>query len=254
MYFQPEHLELLPFLQPQHLQNPLVQPLLERFYSLHEKLHHHMLAHNLYLFPHLVGGQPLSLLSVTSLIEGGLLCTRYLRAAGICTNVERLMGLEDVHSATRVQPRRHPVIELRLQAQHLVVEFVLSADAWWDQENLMGRLSLPRYYEQFYECLMQLDDDFRMGFWQGIQLHELHLPVRHLRRRPIFEEWMHTFEVSKDNLRIGRWYTLDDSALREAHIETTLLSDIKALYALYLQASWSGENSYRHLYRKQSSV
>lgn len=250
MYFNSEALNLLPYLKPQNTETPDIQALFVAFKQLQERLHRQMLALNLYLFPHSVNGQACGMLSVTSLIEGGLLCTRFLRAAGICTNVERLMGLEDVHSAAKVQPRRHPVIEIRLQPNYFAVEFVVSSDAWWDQENLMGRLSLPRHRDEFFSTIAKLNSQFCMGYWQGIALNEMRISVRHLRRRPIFEEWLKTFEASKDNLRIGRWYALDDPVLSQESIEQTLLADIHALYALYTQVSWTGENNFRPLYRK----
>jgi len=174
------------------------------------------------------------------------LSVRFMRSVGAALTVERLMGRENVVSAQHVIPQHHPSIELRLQADYLVVELLAPADAWWDQQNIGGKLLIPRQRTAFFSLLQALDKDLCLGFWQGAHLSELHLKVHHLQKTDILYEWLSTFEPSKDHFRLGRWYAA--ASLEADRIEAEVLHTVRSLYSIYEAILWTSENNYREAY------
>jgi hypothetical protein len=185
--------------------------------------------------------------SVSDIKPRNILSVVYLRTRGQAVQVERLMGREEVANIHTVEVRRHPVIELRLSPEHFTVELLLSPDAWWDQQNLMGKLTVPRYRQDFYALLQGFDSKYCMGFWRGTRLSEMHLSAKHFRHPRIMDEWISTFQPGADWLRLGAWYTLDDESLQEnAAIEVA--KQIRSLYGIYQHILWTSDNNFREFF------
>ena len=185
--------------------------------------------------------------SVSDVKASNVLSVVYLRTRGQAMQVERLMGREEVASVSTVEARRHPVIELRLTPEYFAVELLLSPDAWWDQQNLVGKLTVQRYRQDFYALLQGFDTSYFMGFWRGIHLSELHLSAKHFRHPRIMDEWMSTFQPSADWLRLGTWYKLDEENLQE-NVPQEIAKHIKSLYGLYQHILWTSDNNFREFY------
>jgi hypothetical protein len=185
--------------------------------------------------------------SVSDVKPSNTLSVVYLRTRGQAVQVERLMGREEVASVNSIEARRHPVIELRLTPEHFAVELLLSPDAWWDQQNLVGKLTVQRYRQDFYALLQGFDASYFMGFWRGTHLSELHLSAKHFRHPRIMDEWMSTFQPSADWLRLGTWYKLDEEKLQE-NAPQEIARHIKSLYGLYQHILWTSDNNFREFY------
>ncbi|MDQ7026980.1 MAG: hypothetical protein Q9P44_15650 [Anaerolineae bacterium] len=227
-----------------------IQTVTKRLQQLHEKLYAQMKLQNLNL--HILTPNVATVIpsSVSTVEDGGALCVAYLRQATEAVMVERLMGREEVASVHKVEAHRHPVIEIRLGSDGLAVELILSPDAWWDQQNLAGKLGIARHRQEFYAMLQQLASDYRMGFWRGTHLSEMHLTANQFQHPRIMDEWMSTFEPGADWWRMGVWFDYDDDALSEDEIDTTLLKNIRSLYGFYDHMRWTGDNNYREFYAK----
>jgi hypothetical protein len=183
--------------------------------------------------------------SVSAAQPGSCLALRYLRAYQQAAAVERMMGREDVFAPEDILAHRHPVIEIRLLPEHLALEFILSPQARLDQENFIGKLQNSRNRTGFYELLQKLTTGYRLGFWQGAYLSDMHLTTTHFRRINLLAEWVGTFEPGKDLLRLGIWYPPEDERLHSDNIVNELVQQIRALYTIYQFISWSSDNNYR---------
>lgn len=251
-YFQPEeHVSLrqLPLLSTPAVAPPLPD-VIQKMRALHHALHRQLRLANY----ELVSGSevetvPLVGQSVTTPEATAALAIPYRRPGGEAVTVERLMGREETASHAHIEARRHPAIELRLTPQHLVIELVLSPEAWWDQENLVGKLSVLRHRQDFYRQLRQLAPEYRLGFWSGIDLSEMCLSPPQFARDAVLNEWMATFMPGKDWLRVGRWYPSHDDKLDAASIHQELFKQVGVLYTLYQEVLWTGNNNFREFYR-----
>lgn len=187
-------------------------------------------------------------------VEGRqVLSIAYRRSNTEAITVERLMGREEVASTETIEVHRHPTIEVRLTPQHLTVELVMSPDAWWDQRNFVGKLSIARQRTEFFKLMRQLDQTFRLGFWQGTHLGEMHLNAKQFHHIDILNEWINTFEAGKDWFRLGAWYEPDAVLLDKASIHSELLNRIKQLYPLYQYLLWTGDNNFQEFYEVPSA-
>lgn len=178
----------------------------------------------------------------------------YLRSYDQAVLVERLMGREGNHAATSTDIHRHPVIELRLTPEHFVVELVLTPTSWWDQRNLIGKLSIERHRQTLRTLLQQMNGEYRFGFWEGIHLSDMHLTSRQLLRTGVLDEWMSTFSDGQDWLRVGVWYEPENAALCVENILDETLHRIGALNEVYKFLLWSGNNNFHSFYRSGGSV
>jgi hypothetical protein len=227
-----------------------LQTVAKRLQQLHEKLYSQIKLHNLDL--HTITPEVASVVSssVSTVGHGGALCVAYLRQRTMAVTVERLMGREEVASVHKIDSHRHPVIEMRLGSDGLAVELILSPDAWWDQQNLVGKLTITRHRQEFHSLLRDLDRAYCMGFWRGTHLSDMHLMAHQFQHPRIMEEWMSTFDPGADWWRVGIWFDFDDDALSEAIIIDTLMQSIRALYSLYDYLCWTSDNNYREFYKK----
>lgn len=249
-YFESAHLVQLAEADTLELtSSDMYQVLHERFTSLHQALLAQIDTNNIDLHP-LKPNHPVTQNSVCTVELQNTICTQYTRTRGEALVVERLMGREEVATIHNVEARRHPVIELRLLPDYLVLELVLSPDAWWDQENLVGKLTVSRHKQTYHGLLRQYRAAYRMGFWRGTHLSNMHLTAAQFQHPRIMQEWMSTFEPSKDWFRLGIWYAHDDERLEPDSIGAELLREIQHLYALYEHFAWTSDNNYREFYEK----
>ena len=128
------------------------------------------------------------------------------------------------------------------------VELLMAPDAWWDQQNLLGKLSVIRHKQDFYASLKNFGGNYRLGFWKGVHLSEMHLKAAHFQHIRIIDEWMSTFQANADWFRLGIWYDFDSEFLEEDHIVDELMKQIRLLYSLYMDIRWSSDNNFREFY------
>lgn len=172
----------------------------------------------------------------------------YLRHKTQAVTVERLLGREEVATHKTIEVRRHPVIEVRLSPDWFAIELLMSPDAWWDQQNLVGKLSIARHRQAIYSLLKALDAGYNLGFWRGEHLSEMHLTAAQFQHPRVMDEWMSTFEPGSDWFRLGIWYDYEDDALSEATIAETIWRHLRLLYPLYEQFLWTSDNNFRDFY------
>ncbi len=229
-----------------------LQGVYDKFRRLHTYLQAEFPKHDIFLDTYQSSRNAVGVQSCASSSSGGLLTAVYYRGETKAIVVERLMGWEIPGDNPTVDARRHPVIELRLTPSHYTIELLLTPDAWWDQRNLVGKLSVQRHSETFYNKLRDLDGEVCMGFWSGATLRDMHITVQQVPWVKILTEWMNTFEAGKDFFRIGRWYTPDDHAIAADTITAETLRQVRALYALYSQILWSSDNNFHSFFKGAS--
>lgn len=229
-----------------------VQGLQDKFAELHNSLRRRMRDHNWDLHPHWDKAQMIVPRSAACSHRIGGLSLPYSRSREQAQLVERLMGREGAGINASIDIHRHPVIELRLTPEHFAVELIVSPSSWWDQRNLIGKLSVTRHREALRSLLQQMNGDYRFGFWDGIHLSDMHLTNRQLLRGTILDEWMSTFSDGQDWLRIGAWYTPDDGALEGQQIVSEIVSRVGALYGVYNFLLWTSNNNFQTFYKGTS--
>jgi len=217
----------------------------ERFSALHKKLFEQLQHNNIDLSIIKSNAVVVHTQTVSHFSEDKLLAVQYTRPRAKAVNVEKLMGREEVASANNLILRLHPVIELRLSESGLALELIISPDAWWDQQNVKGKLSISRHRHEFYTMLMELEADYCMGFWQGIHLSDMHLTGKYFQHPRILDEWLGTFHPNADWFRIGIWYDIEGEALADETIVDELLKQTQTIYQLYRYFLWTSENNFR---------
>jgi len=162
----------------------------------------------------------------------------YIRPQQEARAVERLMGRE----GDTVDVRRHPLIEIRPLGTGFAMEMVLTPSAWFYQQNFIGKLSVERHLSAFHKLVSGLSEDFRLGFWQGLYLDEMHLTPKLLNHRQVLEKWMSTYTDGRDYFRVGVWSDTD-LAPRDA------LDIMRQLCKVHDFIAWSSNNDFRAFYR-----
>lgn len=176
------------------------------------------------------------------------LTVAYSRSRSQAVAVEKLMGREDVASVNNIRPTLHPAIEIRLWKEGLVIEVLAERDAWYDQQNFMGKLSIARHRQELYTSLMGMDEKYRMGFWKGVYPSEMHLVSKYFQHPRIMNEWLSTFHPLADWLRLGIWYEIDNEKLTEETIVEEVMTQIRILYRFYTFFLWTNDNNFRDFY------
>lgn len=221
----------------------------EKLEALHASITSQLQVLNLSLHPPPSHRDPVTFHSVASPTSGGAMALQYYRGVTGAVIVERLMGREEVASARHVELRRHPVLEVRISPEHFAVELLLSPEAWWDQRNLAGKLSITRHRSDFYATLRTLGESFRMGFWRGVHLSDMHIHGNLFIHTHVLNEWLSTFEPGKDWFRTGVWYEAETSELTDADIRDIVMRHIKQLYSVYEHIAWSSDNNFQEFYQ-----
>lgn len=227
-----------------------LQQACEKLRQLHIIVYPQLRAHHLDLHTSTKG--LITFASPSALTMSGSVSIVYHRPAGQSLAVERLMGREN-SEAEQIEARRHPVIELRLTPKHFTIELLLSPDAWWDQQNLMGKLTIARHRSEFYTLLSKLDTTYMLGFWRGVSLNDMHLTAEQMRWPQVLDEWIGTFAPGKDWFRVGTWYRPAAATLNGDNIAAEVLRHIRTLYVIYEHALWTSNNNFRSFYDRHSS-
>jgi len=171
----------------------------------------------------------------------------YIRPRAEAQTVERLIGLSHGRG---LEMKHHPVIELRLNEDWLTLELVLNPEAWYDQRNWLGKLTVRRYRDEFRELIATFPPQLRIGSWQGIAPTDRYLTSAQLRIPPVFEAWMGTYCDGRDWLRVGAWIP---TAEITSDIEDELFKHAQALYRLHQYIAWTGRNDFYSLFRAEEN-
>lgn len=220
--------------------------------ALHRALYPQMTVQNLALVLHTTPDRIGGTQSVTMRGPHQAYALQYSRNKAEARHIERLMGLAVSPAQHMVDVFRHPVIEMRVTADNCVLELVIPPTAWWDQQNFVGKLSIPRHRDAFYDMLRKLGPQYRQGFWHGLHLSDMHIVATINHNHRILTEWFNTFAPRQDYFRLGVWYDLDDPALTTEAIHEELLKHIKTLYSFYAFILWTSDNNYREFAAQNS--
>lgn len=175
-------------------------------------------------------------------MTGGLL--RFSRSSNQAAVVERLMGRDMAGGRVSVDYDRHPNIEVRATDEGWVIECILNRMAWWDQRNLVGKLSIARHRLALRALVEDAPGDLYVGFWDHLDRSDMALTAAELRRGQLFEEWISTFADGHDCLRIG--ITLAS----EADPVKCLVESLPILYRFYRFTAWTSDNDFQAVYEK----
>lgn len=219
--------------------------------DLHNAVYPRLRTYNLDLHPRWQKSSIITQESAAALEQSATLVLPYFRSREQAEMVERLMGKEQMTQPGGLDTYRHPVVELRLTPQAFAIELILSPYAWWDQQNFIGKLELPHHRTTFRNLLTQMDGNYCFGFWQGLDLCEMHLSNSELRRGKILDEWMDTFADGQDWLRVGRWYEPDAMELERPAILNEVFETVKQLNSLYQFLLWTSNNNFQSFYEKR---
>lgn len=225
---------------------PTAENAMQKLAQLHDVVYPQLTNNDLDLYPPHKNSHVVFESASTS-TQRGLMALQYMRSHTQAVRIERLMGRDETTN-NGVESRRHPVIEIRLTPEYLAVELILSPYAWWDQQNLVGKLTIDRHQANFFNLLKKLDEETCIGFWRGVKLDEMHVKVGQLHRQHIWNEWVSTFDPGRDWFRVGRWYEPESEAISEANITNELITLIRGLHNLYADILWSSNNNYREFY------
>lgn len=225
-----------------------------RLTQLHRVLYDRMRAQSWDLHPYWEGNRVVTYTSTAGGFDTNVHTLVYLRSEEQARMVEENMGIESRgRGYTGIRASRHPVIEVRDAADHFAVELIISPEAWWDQQNIVGKLALERYRTGLRSLLRGMRPDYCFGFWAGTQLNDMHLTTWQLTQGNVLSEWLGTFADSHDYLRFGAWYDRDDPALAPERLANEIYGRLADLYTLYEFLVWTGNNNFRSFYEKQHS-
>ena len=174
----------------------------------------------------------------------------YMRSRSQAKIVEGIMGRDELTTSGNIETHRHPVIELRLCPDGFVIEFLISPDAWYDQQNVVGKLTIYEQRLALYNILKNLSGDYRVGFWNGTHLDDMHLSTQQLPPAHVTSQWMDTFAAGRDWFRVGMWFDPESPELDSDNIVETVISHIRELYNLYEFVSWNSNNNYHKFYKR----
>jgi hypothetical protein len=231
-----------------------VQGVHEKFQELHRAIHRRMRDHSWDLHPHWNRSEAISSYTLAGGTSFAGLAMPFTRSREQAVLVERLMGRDSFGPLGQVDIHRHPVIELRLTENHFAIELIVSGASWLDQQNLIGKLEVPRHRQSLRSLIQSLPSDTMIGFWSGIEVDEMHLTAAHLTRGSVLDQWIGTFQDVHDCLRIGAWYQPQDSVLSVGGILTEVSRRINSLYNVYDFVRWTSNNDFRTFYGKGSSA
>lgn len=227
-----------------------IQHVYKRMVDLHQMLYRRLKANriDLHPVPNLPGS--VSNTSAATPLEVPTFTLTYMRDPSEARDVEAFMGRDALSSPQSIEPHRHPVIELRLTPEHFAIELVISPSAWYDQQNFVGKLSVQHYRPEFYRLLADLDDEYKLGFWGGIHLNDMHLNTDHLPPMPVLFEFLDTFADRRDWIRIGRWYEPEDPHIHQDHIVDIAYDAVTKLHSLAAFIQWTSANNFHNFYKK----
>jgi len=231
-----------------------VQTARDKFTELNTILYRRLRDRNLDLHTYWQKSAVIARQSAAAATNTASLALAYSRTKEKAQQVERLMGRDDPTKNVNPDIFRHPVIELRLTPEYFTIELVLSPSAWWDQQNLVGKLTLSTHRDALNRILRRMNaDEYLFGFWEGVHLEEAHLTVRQLLRSKALNDWLGTFSEGQDWLRVGVWYPPGHAAVDSDAIVTEATDRVAALYTIYNFILWSSNNDFRSFYERRIS-
>jgi hypothetical protein len=187
--------------------------------------------------------------SAACAVANGTQVVQYFRSSTTAHTVEAMMG-RDVPGRT-IEVRRHPVIEMRPTAAGLAIELIIAPHAWWDQQNLIAKLSVEKHLQKFHRLVARLDHQYYLGFWHGVQLGDMHLTAKQLAHPSACKQWMSTFCDGQDWLRIGVWYSAPQC------FEENFIGDafhrLQELYEIYKFIAWTSNNDFRTIQQRKNN-
>jgi hypothetical protein len=210
--------------------------------SLHNALHSRFRKYNIDL-QSVTGGE-----SAACVSGSGTKTVQYLRVNSAAQTVEAMMG-RDI-PGRRLEARRHPVIEMRPVANGLTLELIIAPHAWWDQQNLVAKLSVESHHQSFHKLIARLNQHYCLGFWEGTNQDDMSLTAQQLKHPAACKQWMSTFCDGQDWLRIGMWYSTEEVQSEDFIAEA--FRRIQELYEIYKFVAWTGNNDFRTLQRKNA--
>lgn len=184
-------------------------------------------------------GQPETVMSLT-----------YMRPLSTARTVEGIMGRDGLQSAHNIDPRRHPVIEVRITPHAFAIELVVSPHAWHDQQNLIGKLSVDEHRHTLFALFNQFAADYVLGFWGGLNVDDMHISTGHLPPLRVFSEWMGTLSASRDYFRVGVWYDVEDERLHEGVFMNEIYQRVRELSEVYDFLAWTSNNDFIKFYTR----
>lgn len=223
--------------------------------NLHQALYNQIRSSYCDLHPHWKKSAVITQSSATTNnAHADVLTLSYFRAESAALMVENLMGIDPTQCDHSGEPYRHPVIELRLAPDYFAIELVLSPFAWWDQQNVIGKLEINEHRQALRRVISRMDGDYRFGFWGGVHFSDMHLTSWELSHTRVFDEWMGTFADGQDWLRFGMWYDPESEALSVDNIVPEAMQRINDLYQLYDFMLWSSNNNFHSFYEKRQKT
>lgn len=249
-YFQQDDYNAILSIDTSHADDP--QRVHRKLVQLHRDLYPRLKQHGIDVHPNASVPGGVFVGSCASPFASPAMTLTYMRAASEASVVERIMGRE-ISSVEEINCRLHPSIEIRVMPDSFAVELLLAPDAWYDQQNFSGKLSIQQHRLGFSRLLYDLAEDFCMGFWSGIYLTDMHLTTDKLPPAKILLEYLDTFAAGRDYLRIGRWYEPDDPVLDEEHITAEIFQRIRELYTIYDFIVWTSNNNFHGFYKKAAA-
>lgn len=227
-----------------------------------QRIYHRLTDLNRYLYPqlkkhslklHPTSAHPGGVSASTAAMQfpSEVMSLTYMRDQRDAYTVEGIMGRDQLSLAdTGIEPSLHPVIEIRLSPDFFAVEMVISPTAWYDQQNVSGKLSIEQHQVTLYNLLNELEDEYFLGFWSGTHISDMHLSTRRLPPQFILAEFLSTFAAGRDWFRVGRWYAPEAAELDESSIREELFARIRDLYNIYTFMLWTSNNNFVSFYRK----
>lgn len=228
-----------------------VEHVKEKFDVLFQMLRRNIRNHQWNLFSHWDRNAQILNHSVSGQMPYGF-SAPLLRSREQALLVERMMGRDGVGTTLTADIYRHPLIELRVTPDYVALEYILAPNAWLDQRNLIGKLTIARYREEFRQLVKKLDRNFIFGFWEGASLSQERVTCNELLKTSYFlHDWMSTFADGQDFMRVGAWYAHDDLLMDADTILKELTNKLSQLLMVYEFATWTSNNNYQRFHPHQ---
>jgi hypothetical protein len=218
----------------------------DKFLALHDALYPEIKRAGLELYPHWHTPNIVSTWYIGRIEQIWFMKLRYLRSRAQVKAVEDMMGVPSPLDYSETQYTKHPMLDIRISSQYLVIELLLTDQAWLDAQNFKQKVGNHAIEQQrFIDMLRSLGNDYIFGFWPDTREPEFDTAAD-LASDSKIELWLSDFEPGYDWLRLGIWYTdYADHRLRTGRIVREVMYRFKQLYPVYKFILWSPENNYR---------
>jgi hypothetical protein len=227
------------------------QKVRDKFLALHDVLYPEIKRRGWELHPHWYAPNIVSTWYIGWLRQIEFMKLRYLRSWDQVKDIESRMGLPRPLETSETQYTKHPMLDIRLDAEYLAIELLLTDQAWWDAQNLKNKIvSDAEARDHFISILRNLGHDYVFGGWPDSSRPDLITTAADLARGDALEDWFSRFEPGYDWLRLGIWYSdKNDYRLSKARIVQEILYRFEQLYPVYEFLLWVPENDYRNRQR-----